>query len=320
MALFQLENISKTFENGSKALLPQSLNLNSFSKLGIVGETGSGKSTLLRIMAGLEDLSTGTALYKDEPIKGPSKNLIPGHPEIAYLSQRNKLPHSTTVGHAFKRDNYLNEQESTRIFKATQVLEFLEKETKHLSGGESQRVALAAVLLKEPEILLLDEPFSHQDQHHKAILQSVLKEISDNMQIPMIMVSHDPMEILSWADSILIMKGGRIIQQGKPEEIYKRPISEYVAGLFGHYSLITPKLFETSDKQFHTIEQKQFVRPEMFILKEKPFKGSKAGQIIGRTYYGSHDELTIESSNELIHVRAEAGKFKDAKSISLALK
>ena len=78
MALFQLENISKTFENGSKALLPQSLNLNSFSKLGIVGETGSGKSTLLRIMAGLEDLSTGTAFYKDEPIKGPSKNLIPG--------------------------------------------------------------------------------------------------------------------------------------------------------------------------------------------------------------------------------------------------
>jgi iron(III) transport system ATP-binding protein len=97
------------------------------------------------------------------------------------------------------------------------------------------------LLIKSPEMLILDEPFSNLDPIHTDILKAVLEDITERLQITCMLTSHDPHDTLSWADEIIVMKEGKIIQQGTPETIYQQPVNEYVAGMFGRYNLLNPK-------------------------------------------------------------------------------
>jgi ABC-type glutathione transport system ATPase component len=207
-------------------------------KIAIAGETGSGKSTLLKIIAGLVQQDAGQVRFEGEKVWGPNYKLVPGHPGISYLSQYFELRNNYRVEDLLAIDNQLSDEASAELYRICRIDHFLKRKTDQLSGGEKHRIALARALSFSPRLLLLDEPYYNLDVMHKDTLKSVIRDIGEKLEITCILISHDPEDTLSWADEILVMQEGEIIQRGSPQQIYGQPASEYVAGLFGKYNLI----------------------------------------------------------------------------------
>lgn len=261
--LLRVDNISK-IEANQPILLPTSFQLPAQQKLAIVGETGSGKSTLLKIIAGHIAPDSGKVYFNQERVWSPPVTLLPGHPGIAYLSQHYELRNNYKVHELLSYQNELSPESAAQLFKVCQVDHLLQRKNDELSGGERQRIALAKLLVGIPQLLLLDEPFSNLDIPHKQIINTVIHAISQQLKTTCILVSHDPVDTLSWADRILVLKNGQLIQQGTPQEIYYHPVNAYVAGLFGTYTLVED-LFSTY-WNIHHASATICIRPEQLII------------------------------------------------------
>lgn len=207
-------------------------------KLALAGETGAGKSTLLQVVAGLAAPSAGEVYFGGERVEDPHEQLIPGQPGIAYLSQQFELPKFLRVEQVLRYADKLGPAEARALYELCQIEHLLPRKTNQLSGGERQRVALARLLLGVPRLLLLDEPFSNLDGAHKQTLKTVLRDVGQELDLSYLLVSHDPHDSLSWADEILVLERGRLVQRGTPEQVYRQPASAYVAALFGDYNLL----------------------------------------------------------------------------------
>jgi ABC-type sugar transport system ATPase subunit len=166
----------------------------------------------------------------------------------------------------------------------------------------------------------LDEPFSNLDAVHKCIIKSVLQDVTEKFGISSILVSHDALDILSWADMILVMKDGHLIQQASPEIIYRQPVNEYVAGLLGAYNLISPSLGAalTGIKEINKAGKKIMVRPENIIIENK--KGNAVKGIIQHIrFWGSYYTLSVLVSGELITVKTNQEEYKTGDPVYLSL-
>lgn len=207
-------------------------------RLAIAGETGSGKSNLLRIIGGLAAPAEGEGAvwFEGRRVLGPAERLIPGEPGIAYLSQHFELWHNYHVEEVLSYANDLTPREAAELYRLCHIDHLLQRRTDRLSGGERQRIALARTLVHPPRLLLLDEPFSNLDMIHKRILKKVIADTAARFDITCILVSHDPRDILPWAHEILVLRDGRLVQQGSPLEVYSRPLDEYIAALLGDYT------------------------------------------------------------------------------------
>ena len=301
MFLVEVIGIEKKEERGN-GLTNINFNQKKLEKIAIAGETGSGKSTLLKIIAGLGQPYSGKVLFEDKRVKGPLEELIPGHKGIAYLSQDFALPHFLTVEqvliYANPLPDALAEKDETahELYETCKITHLLKRRTDQLSGGERQRVALTKLLLTQPRLLLLDEPFSNLDMLHKSLLKSVLNEISERMKLSFMLVSHDPLDTLSWADTIIVMKDGAIVQQATPEAIYKHPANEYVAGLFGKYNLlpssVSKALLGARDKTKG--REGLFIRPENFVITKSEKDLSVKGVVQRVRFFGSYYEIEIK--------------------------
>jgi ABC-type sulfate/molybdate transport systems ATPase subunit len=206
-------------------------------RLAIVGETGSGKSNLLKIIAGLVTPTQGKIYFEGSSVPGPLERLIPGQPGIAYLSQHFELWSNYRVSEVLSYANDLSPGEADSLYRLCDIAHLLARRTDQLSGGERQRIALARLLVRPPRLLLLDEPFSNLDMIHKRSLKKTLHDSAVHFGISSILVSHDPLDILSWADEVLILRNGQLVQQGPPREVYTLPKDEYTAALLGDYTL-----------------------------------------------------------------------------------
>ncbi|MEX6686154.1 ABC transporter ATP-binding protein [Danxiaibacter flavus] len=295
MNFLQVANISRT-ERDEQALSNVSFTQPAFHKIAVAGETGSGKSSLLKIIAGLTQPDSGNVFFEDVRIEGPAEKLIPGHKGIVYLSQQFELPNFLTVAQVLEYVNELPEEEAQALFKICHINHLMKRRTDQLSGGEKQRIALARLLITSPKLLLLDEPFSNLDMIHKSTLKSVIHDIGEHLKITCILVSHDPLDTLSWADEIIVLKEGKIVQQGSPQEVYQHPINEYVGGLFGKYNLIAPD--KTSAFAALSIEQpagkKMFIRPENLIVTEDTSASHSIRGVVKNSSFFGHDyEITV---------------------------
>lgn len=235
-----------------------------FQKIAIAGETGSGKSTVLKIIAGLIQPSRGAVFFEGNRVKGPHEKLIPGHPGIAYLSQHFELRNSYRIEEELDYLNRLEGDIAEEIFRICDIFHLLKRKTSQVSGGERQRIALARQLVSSPRLLLLDEPFSNLDHIHRTKLKSVLADVGQRLNISSILVSHDPSDVLSWSDIVLVMQNGKLITSGTPQTLYTQPSSEYIAGLFGKYNLVHPS--ELVPENNARREQKIFLRPEQLSI------------------------------------------------------
>jgi iron(III) transport system ATP-binding protein len=215
--------------------------------------------------------------------------------------------------------NVLSAEAANELYTVCQIGHLLKRRTDELSGGERQRIALTRLLITSPKLLLLDEPFSNLDRVHEHILESVIRKIGKKLGITVILVSHEPLEILSWAHKILIMKDGQIIQKGPPQKIYRQPVNEYAAGLFGKYNLLTREqanLFFPLNAE--TLKKKNIVvRPENFNILPKGKKGM-AGKVMKVHFFGSYSEIEIMVKDFLITVKTSIPVLRgDKVSVSL---
>lgn len=293
-----------TVSNAQGVVLEKvSFTLKSKQHLVIAGETGSGKSTLLKSIAGLIQPDYGVLLLEEESIIGPADKLVPGHPEIAYLSQHHELPKSLRVEQVLEYANLLSKEEAAELFTLCQIDHLLTRRTDQLSGGERQRIALAKLLVTSPQLLLLDEPFSHLDAIHKTTLKAVIEDVTRHYRITSVLVSHDPSDTLPWAEKVLVLKNGKVVQEASAAKIYQHPLNAYVAGLFGKYTIIPAggvNVFQPEVKSRKDI----FIRPEALIIEKASKKGGCRGLVLANAYYGSHYDVTVEINSQNFVVRS----------------
>lgn len=305
--LLRVSGLSKQQERG---LTVDSISFSqaALQKVALAGETGSGKSTLLKMIAGLVQPDAGTVHFQQERVKGPAEKLVPGHAGIAYLSQHSELPDFLRVEQVLKYANILSPSDATTLYEVCRISHLLSRKTNQLSGGEKQRIALARLLTSSPRLLLLDEPFSNLDRMHKSILKEVIEDIGERLQITCLLVSHDAEDTLSWADELLILKDGKLVQQGSPEQLYRHPLNAYVAGLLGKYNRIPAALnlalrgiqADKASKQRYAL-----VRPESFTLSTTPDRGL-AAEVEKVSFYGSYYELAVKLPQATVTVRTAA--------------
>jgi len=240
--MLKVENIIFSYQKEA-TILESSFTLDKGKTLAIIGESGCGKSTLLKLIYGLYDLDKGRIFWKDIEVLGPKYHLIPGMEFMKYLAQDFDLMPFITVAENIGKylSNIYPEAKKERISELLEIVEmqeFGDVKAKYLSGGQMQRVAIARVLALEPEVLLLDEPFSHIDNFRKNSLRRKLFTYLKNKQITCIVATHDSTDVLSFADEVLVMQKGTIIEKGSPKFIYENPKSLYVASLFGDVNAI----------------------------------------------------------------------------------
>nr|WP_294996720.1 ABC transporter ATP-binding protein [uncultured Sediminibacterium sp.] len=266
--LLVVEGISKT-QSGNLILHPVSFRLVAGKKLAIVGETGSGKSTLLKMIGGHIAPDSGKILFNGERVWSPPVTLLPGHNGIAYLSQDFELRNNYKVHELLSYKNLLTPESAAQLYQVCKVSHLMNRKNDELSGGERQRVALAKLLVGVPQLLLLDEPFSNLDLPQKKNINAVIHAISEQLKITCIMVSHDPVDTLSWADEIMVLKDGVLMQHDTPQQIYLQPANEYVAGLFGPYNLIKMNHHNFHLKwELNNKTVNRFIRPEQLLLSD----------------------------------------------------
>jgi ABC-type Fe3+/spermidine/putrescine transport system ATPase subunit len=196
----------------------------------------------------------------------------------------------------------------------------MKRKNDQLSGGEKQRVALARLLTTAPRLLILDEPYSNLDPILKNTLKSVIREICDDLNITCLLVSHDPLDTLSWADEVIVMKDGHIVQKGSPQTVYHQPASEYVAALFGSYNLISSaKAADFSQVSGLSINGKNmFIRPERFRVVEQG-QHALAGKIRDVSFMGSAYEVQVELASGTITVKTDNSALEKGAPIYLSL-
>ncbi|MBT1710481.1 ABC transporter ATP-binding protein [Fulvivirgaceae bacterium PWU5] len=293
MTFLQVSGVRKDSNEGA-VLQPISFSQQKHEKIAIAGETGSGKSTLLKIVAGLVASDAGEVIFEGFRIKDPRDVLVPGQEGVAYLSQHFELPKFLRVEQVLGYANVLPEDDANVLYAICRIEHLLKRRTDQLSGGERQRIALAKLLITKPRLLLLDEPFSNLDLGHKNILKSVIQDLGDQLDMTFTMVSHDPADTLPWADKILVLRDGQLVQQGSPQTVYKQPVNEYVAGLFGTYTAVTVR-----------DQTVLFLRPEDFSLSVTEIPGTRKGVIVKSLFFGGFCELEIAVSGMTYLARSE---------------
>ncbi|WP_045687040.1 ABC transporter ATP-binding protein [Hymenobacter sp. AT01-02] len=319
MSLLEVSGITLQ-EKDSYALRDVSFTQQEQQKLAIAGETGAGKSTLLQVIAGLVQPTAGTVRFADRRVYGPQEVLVPGHPGVAYLSQHSDLPRFLRVEQALRYANKRSAAEATTLYEVCRISHLLERRTDQLSGGERQRIALARLLLSSPRLLLLDEPFSNLDRGHKQILKSVIEDIGSRLGITCILISHDPTDTLSWADELLVLKAGQLIQQGPPQQVYAQPADEYTAGLFGDYNLLTGTAATAVAKLAGLRKKNQplLVRPEQVRL--APLAGSGLpGTVRATQFFGSYYEVTVEVAGASIKAKTSTPDYLPGTQVAVTL-
>lgn len=300
--MLDIQNIS--FSYTEKAVINNvSFTINKGQNIAIIGESGCGKSTLLKLIYGLYDLDEGKIFYEEKSVLGPKHNLIPGMPYMKYLAQDFDLsPYETVAENVGKfLSNGFANMKKLRVQELLEMVEmeqFANVKAKFLSGGQQQRVALVRVLALEPELILLDEPFSQIDAFRKNALRRNLFRYLKQKKITCILATHDSTDALSFADEAIVMRNGEVIIKGNPIEIYEEPSSKYVASLFGEVNEIPTHLLKLTDDQ----NEKLLVYPHQLIMVENSDLEVK----IRRTYFrGNHYLIESVYKRQLIFFESE---------------
>ena len=263
-----LKNVSKAYD---KNVVINNINLEIKDKefVVLVGASGCGKSTILRMIAGLENITSGEILIGDKKVN----DIPPKDRDIAFVFQSYALyPHMTVRENiAFglkmrKVDKKIIEQKVQEAAEILDLTEYLDRKPKQLSGGQRQRVALGRAIVRNPKVFLMDEPLSNLDAKLRVQMRSEIKKLHEKLQTTFIYVTHDQTEALTMGDRIVVLDKGVIQQVDKPEEIYNNPANTFVAGFIG-------------SPQMNFIEGKDLGLDENILYGIRPEKMLCGGQI-----------------------------------------
>ncbi|MGB8375677.1 MAG: ABC transporter ATP-binding protein [Salegentibacter sp.] len=249
--MLKLQNVSFAYDESEPVLKNISFSLGRGENLSLIGASGCGKSTLLQLIYGLLH-TDGKVHWGEQELLGPKFNLVPGEDFIKYLAQDFDLMLPLTVAENVGKylSNFYPIKKKRRIKELLKVVEMddmADVKAKFLSGGQQQRVALARALANEPELLLLDEPFSHIDHFRKNNLRRRVFSYFKENNITCIIATHDSTDALAFADQTIVIKNGRIHAKSSPQDLYKNPPNKYVASLFSDVNEIMLKNLLSSE-------------------------------------------------------------------------
>jgi spermidine/putrescine transport system ATP-binding protein len=267
----------------------------------IIGESGSGKSTLLKLIYGLLEPNQGEVRYKGWLVPTRKDKLIPGHDAMKMVSQgfddlnlyakvwdniASQLPNTNLE---------LKQSRTTEILKKLRIHHLAQQRVADLSGGERQRVAIARALINDPEVLLMDEPFNQVDAAFRDGLQQDIKQIVRETGLTVILVSHDPAEVLAMADALIVMQNGKIVDAGHPKDLYYHPKHPYTALLLAKSNILDvdqAKIIGIQTTQSIAIHQEWIDVIENntspFSIKEIKFRGFYSEYSIGDSSLNLH--------------------------------
>jgi len=287
--MLHVNNISFSYDPGIPVLKDINFSLKKGEHLCVMGESGCGKSTLLKVIYGLLDLNGGSLFLDDTEILGPKEHLVPGMNFIKYVAQDFDLMPFITVAENIQKflSRFYPEESNKRteaLLEVIEMTEFAHVMVKTLSGGQQQRVAIARALAKEPELILLDEPFSQVDNFKKNSLRRKLFSYLKEKNITCIVATHDGNDALSFADTMLVIKNNTAIALDKPVHIYNNPKNKYIASLFadineieiaGKKHLLYPHQLCIVEKSIHRATVLQSYYKGFYWLVEVEFKQLK---------------------------------------------
>ena len=236
MASLSLKHIYTVYDGGVKAVNDFCMDIEDKEFIVFVGPSGCGKSTTLRMIAGLEDITAGELRIGDEIVN----DYEPKDRNIAMVFQNYALyPHMSVyenMAFALRTVHMPNDQIHEKVMEAAQILgitQYLERKPKALSGGQRQRVALGRAIVRNPKVFLLDEPLSNLDAKLRASMRTEISRLHERLQTTFIYVTHDQVEAMTMGTRIVVMKDGFVQQIDTPQNLYKYPANQFVAGFIG---------------------------------------------------------------------------------------
>ncbi|MEU1078285.1 MULTISPECIES: ABC transporter ATP-binding protein [unclassified Streptomyces] len=319
----RLTGISKTYGSFT-AVHPLELTVPQGSFFALLGASGCGKTTTLRMIAGLEEPTTGTVFLGDRDVTG-----LPPHkrPVNTVFQSYALFPHlsvSENVAFGLRRRGIKSvKKQVDDMLELVQLGDFAGRKPHQLSGGQQQRVAVARALINHPQVLLLDEPLGALDLKLRRQMQLELKRIQTEVGITFVHVTHDQEEAMTMADTVAVMNGGRVEQLGAPADLYENPRTTFVANFLGTSNLIEAEIVETSGEsvlvsaggaklrlprgrcQAPTASGGRIlvgVRPEKISLAHREDEGSTAegrnripGRIVDSSFIGVSTQYVVDS-------------------------
>jgi len=303
MAGIELRGVSRVFPGGGKGVDQLDLAVREGEFLVLVGPSGSGKSTTLRLIAGLEDATSGSVWLG----KWDVTKVAPRDRNVAMVFQGLGLYEHLSVEENLAFGLKARSQPETR----SRIAEFagwlgiemlLRRKPGELSGGEQQRVALGRALVREPAALLLDEPLSSLDPPLRSELRQLLKGLQQKLKVTTVYVTHDQAEAMSLGERIAVIREGRIEQIGTPEEIYNQPLNRFVAGFFGEG-------MNWQESGVRGQESVLGVRPEDVVL-GRGGAGQLSGTVSGIEWLGPETMVSVrmDGSQEVTWKSRAGGK------------
>lgn len=305
MSWIQLKNVSKKFDD-LEVIPPLNLEIEDGEFVVFVGPSGCGKSTLLRLIAGLEDVSSGQIFINGED----ATEVSPANRKLAMVFQSYALyPHMTVrknISFPLRMAGVSNAEQVKKVDDAAKVLnlsEYLDRKPGQLSGGQRQRVAIGRAIVREPQAFLFDEPLSNLDAALRVGMRVEISELHKRLATTMIYVTHDQVEAMTMADKIVVLQNGEIEQVGSPLDLYRSPINTFVASFIGSPKMNIIEGVQASKHQSESIG----IRPEHISISDT--NGTWEGTIGVSEQLGSDTffHVKCQFQDQSITVRAVGG-------------
>ena len=240
MAEVKLDKINKVYPNGFQATHDLSIEIQDGEFLVLVGPSGCGKSTALRMVAGLEEISSGTLSIDDRVVN----DVEPKDRDIAMVFQNYALyPHMTVadnIGFALKLAKLPKAEIKDRVSKAASILDLteqLDRKPGQLSGGQRQRVAMGRAIVRQPKAFLMDEPLSNLDAKLRVAMRAEIASLQRELGVTTLYVTHDQVEAMTMGDRVAVLNKGYLMQVDSPQDLYDSPANVFVAGFIGSPSM-----------------------------------------------------------------------------------
>ena len=275
-----IENLIKFYSKDDPLIKDLNFSVNKGEFVSFIGESGSGKTTFLKCLAGLEKINSGKITLNNRVLDDKTTFVKPNHRKIGFIFQDYPLfPHLSVLENLKINLDGQYEKNIKYYVELTGLDNLLNRYPHELSGGEQQRVCITRALIREPDLLLMDEPFSNLDVSIKSKIQSEVYKILKSTNTTTILVTHDIKDTFDISDRILVFKAGIVQQYDKPEEMYCNPVNCYCAKILGDLNrihidgkelYIRPEKIKIVDKSKHKIK----VEKTSFIGKEYKIKGT----------------------------------------------
>jgi multiple sugar transport system ATP-binding protein len=284
MAEVQLEDVSKIYGDGTRAVNAMNLEINDGEFMVLVGPSGCGKTTALRMVAGLEEISEGTLRIGDRIVN----DLTPRERDIAMVFQSYALyPHLTVydnIAFSLKLHKLPKAEIEKRVTDAARILDlepFLKRKPKALSGGQRQRVAMGRAIVREPQAFLMDEPLSNLDAKLRVGMRTSLQQLHNRLGTTTVYVTHDQVEAMTLGQRVAVMRDGKIQQVDAPQRLYEEPANTFVAAFIGSPSmnLVRAHVGDTIDFgrfqiPLHRDRRPSFTGPVILGIRPEAFEDS----------------------------------------------